>query len=422
MNKHMKNTVCLILAGGKGTRMKSGVPKPLHELGGKPMLAQLIDTVRKAGVKEIFVVLGHGAERVKAACAGARVIVQARQLGSGDAVSCARGKLGSRRGTLLLLYVDTPLLKAETLKKLLRAGRKDKAACAVLTVDMKNPAGYGRIVTSPEGGVEAIVEEKDATFAQKSIREINVGAYAFDMKALFKNLSRVRMNSKKKEYYLTDVIKIMADAGLKVSAVKTGDTAESMGINSREQLSEANAALKARVISELASKGVTVIDPATTFIEPGARLGKDTVIYPNTVIEHGVAAGRGCKIGPFARLRPGTKLGSNVEIGNFCELVRTRVGDGCKVKHMTYLGDAVLGKGINVGAGTITANYDGKNKHSTIIGDGAFIGVGSILIAPVKIGKRATVGAGSVVPKRHDIPSGATVMGVPARLYRGGRG
>jgi len=414
----MKNITCVILAAGRGTRMRSKVPKPLHEVHGRPMLEYLTSAVKGIGIKNIVLVLGHGRDEIKARFKDCAVVTQKDLLGSGDAVNCARKYLKAHKGDVLVLYADTPLLKGETLKNLIKMHKKDKAGCTLISVKVQDPSGYGRIIRDPHAGrVIKIVEEKDAAVHEKEIQEINVGAYVFDRKTLFANIDKIKLNAVKKEYYLTDIINIFNKDGIPVGALCINDPLEGLGINSRVELAEANEAARRRALKDFMLGGVTVIDPGTTHIDQSAKIGRDTVIHPHTVIDRDVVIGANCSIGPFAHLRPGTVLAGHVEIGNFVELCRTSVGPFCKIKHKTYLGDAVLGRNINIGAGTITANYDGKNKNKTIIGDRAFIGVGCILIAPVSVGKNATVGAGSVVTKKHNVPDGATVVGIPARIF-----
>ncbi|MDD4203031.1 MAG: DapH/DapD/GlmU-related protein, partial [Candidatus Omnitrophica bacterium] len=306
----------------------------------------------------------------------------------------------------------------ETIRQLLRTHKKTKAEITLLTTIVNDPQGYGRIIRNDKDNVINIIEEKDADNDQKKVREINVGAYVFEARTLFHDLSKIKMNNIKKEYYLTDIIKICADKNMIVKAVLTNEEEEGMGINSRVELAKAEKIIKDRVLNDLMKKGVTIVSPQTTFIDKSVKIGQDTVIYPHTVIEQNVTIGKGCKIGPFARIRPGSKVKNNVYVGTFVEIVRTTIGDNTKVGHQTYLGDTVVGKNVNIGAGTITANYDGKNKNKTVIEDGAFIGVSTNLIAPVKIGRKAVTGAGSVIPKQHNVPAGAVVAGVPAKIIK----
>ncbi|MDD5072353.1 MAG: NTP transferase domain-containing protein [Candidatus Omnitrophica bacterium] len=407
---------CVVLAAGKGTRFYSDIPKVLHDLHGKPVLQHVLDAASACGFEKPAVVIGRGAGEIGRFLKGkARPVVQERQLGTADAVKSAKKEL-SRFDDVAVLYGDVPLVKKETLRSLVKQHKAFASSCTVLTVEMEDPSGYGRIIRGISGGVEAIVEDKEATAEEKRVREINVGLYCFDRKDLFEAIDKVQRSKVKKEFYLTDVIAILLEDGKKVGAFKTGDPDESIGINSRADLAKAYSILNQRKIKELTGGSVTVLDPTTTFISPEAKIGRDTVIYPFTFIEKNVVIGKRCSIGPFCRLRPGTAIGDGAEIGNFVEIVRSKIGSKSKAKHLTYLGDTVVGKGANVGCGTITANYDGKRKSGTVIGDKAFIGSGTILVAPVKIGNGAATGAGSVVLKNKNIPAGAVVVGVPARI------
>lgn len=414
----MKNITCVILAAGLGTRMKSSIPKPLHKIHSRPMLEYLMNTVKEAGLEKIVLVLGHRAEEIKAIFKGCDSVIQPRQRGSADALNCTRKYLQNHSGDVLLLYSDVPLLKKETLEKLIDTHRQKKYGCTLLTATINNPGGYGRIIRNESGEIIKVIEDKDATLHEEIIEEVNLGVYVFKKEIVFSHIDKVKLNQSKKEYYLTDIINILKKSNITIGTVSTDDITEAVGINSRVELAEANDIARERALRYFMEQGVTVRHPQSTYIDLSAKMGKDTVVYANTIIERDVKIGDNCKIGPFAHLRPGTEIDSGVEIGNFVELVRTKVGKKCKIKHKTYLGDAVLGDNINVGAGTITANFDGKNKSQTVIGNNAFIGVGCILIAPVKIGKNAIVGAGSVVTKGHDVPDGATVIGIPAKIFK----
>lgn len=399
--------------------MKSDTPKVLHKILGRPVIAYILDALKATGIKEIIVVAGYGSHLLKGEVGAAKIAIQKKLLGSGDAVVSARKYLESAAGDVLVTCGDAPLIRPGTFRRLIAKHKSSGASATVLTAKVSDPSEYGRIVRDASGRVLNITEHKDASESERAIDEINVGTYCFKCADLFAALSKVRPDNNKKEYYLTDTLSIIRGRMSKqVSAVLAEDESEVIGINTRMDLAEASMRLKNTVLEDLMARGVTIEDPATTTIYPGARIGQGTVIKPNTMIESGVTIGKNCEIGPFARIRPGTTVGDRAEIGNFVELVRTKVGKGTKVKHHTYLGDTTVGKNVNIGAGTITANYDGKNKNRTLIGDGAFIGVGAILIAPVKIGPRATVGAGCVVPKGHDVPAGATVVGVPAKVLR----
>ncbi len=407
----------VILAAGKGTRMKSSKPKVLHEVCGKPIISYVLDIASAVGSLKTYVVVGHKADVVrdflgKDIC----VVEQNRLLGTADAVRCVYELLKGYDGDLLLLCGDTPLLNKSIIKKLIRRHKQKGAVCTILTSHIDNPSGYGRIIRNSRGRVSAIREEKDANCEEKKIKEINVGVYCVNSQRLFKALDEVKINKKKREFYLTDVIEIFNSQGLDVQTLETSDPVEGMGINTREDLAEAERIMRVKILKGFMSAGVTIVDPLTTYIARDVRIGQDTVIRPFTFIENNVRIGRNCVIGPFCRLRPGTIIGNDVSIGNFTEVSRTKISPKTKMMHFSYLGDSVVGAGVNIGAGTITANYDGKNKNVTKISDGAFIGCDSVLIAPVRIGKKAITGAGSVVTRGRDVPANTVVVGVPAKI------
>ncbi|OGW78730.1 MAG: hypothetical protein A3C51_03875 [Omnitrophica bacterium RIFCSPHIGHO2_02_FULL_46_20] len=416
----MNNIAAIILAAGRGTRMKSLTPKVMHTLLGKPMISYVVDTVRGAGIADIVAVIGFGGEKVKEFFKETKVrtVLQKKLLGSADAVRAARKEIKKFKGDILVVYGDTPLIKKETLARLAEKHKSSGASLTLLTTILKNPTGYGRIIRNTDGKILKIAEEDEAGTHKKEIKEINVGTCIFKAEDLFGPLAEIKRDNAKKEYYLTDAVNILSLKAKKIDSMAIDDLSEMIGVNSRKELAEATTVLKNRTADELIASGVTIQDPLSTTIYPGVKIGRDTLIYPNTVIESDVIIGKACHIGPFAHIRPGTRIGNKVEVGNFVELVRTEVQDFTKVKHHTYLGDAKVGKNVNIGAGTITVNYDGKNKNRTVIGDRAFIGVGAILIAPIKIGRRALVGAGSVVLKGQNIKDGATVVGVPARILQ----
>ncbi|OGW74783.1 MAG: hypothetical protein A2Z72_05105, partial [Omnitrophica bacterium RBG_13_46_9] len=407
----MNNIAAVILAAGRGTRMKSELPKVLQKLHSRPLISFLIDILKDAGIKRIIVVVGYKGELVRRLFPEVETVTQKKLLGSGDAVRVTKRYLSGFKGDIVVMYGDTPLIRRETVEALIKKHKKEKTPCTLLTADVSDPSEYGRIVRDEDGNIAKIVEYKHASDDERGIREVNVGCYCFKKEDLFSCLGSIRINAEKGEYYLTDVVEMLAKRGSKVSSVTCGSAVEALGINSRLDLATAEDILRKRSLEMLMLKGVTIIDPGSTFVDMHAKIGKDVIIRPHTVIEEDVVIGKNCEIGPFARIRPGTVIGDHVEIGNFVELVRAKVSSGTKIKHMTYLGDAVVGRNVNIGAGTITANYDGKKKNKTIIEDGAFIGVGAILIAPVKIGRNATVGAGSVVTKNKDVPPGDTVVG-----------
>ena len=411
----MKNITAVILAAGMGTRMKTDLPKVLHKVGGETMLGRVVRNLRKAGVADIIAVVGYKAEIVESLFKDAiRFVIQPELLGSGDALAHAVDYMAEGEGTVLVTCGDTPLITAATYRKLVEGHRKKKASCTLLTAEVEDPTSYGRIIRTKRGEVARIVEEKDSSGEEKKVTEINVGTYCFRKADLKRHIRDIELNEKKKEFYLTDIVDILVRGRKKIVSESCGPE-EALGVNSRKDLATVNKMINSKKIDKLMKSGVTIVDPDTTHVDETAAVGKDTIIYPHTVIEADVKVAGGCKIGPFARLRPGTRLAGKAEIGNFVELCRTEVGEGTKVKHHTYLGDTTVGRNVNIGAGTITANYDGKKKYRTEIGDNAFIGVGAILIAPVRVGKNAVVGAGSVVTKNRNVPDGQTVIGVPAR-------
>ena len=404
--------------------MKSSLPKVLHPLAGKPILQYSLELAQKLGSLRTYIVAGYQSHLVEEfftvnhrdLLKDCVFVKQKRLLGTADALLTVQKYFKNYHGDVLVLSGDVPLLKKESLSALVRKHQALQSACSVLTARVNDPQGYGRIIRDAGGKILAIREEKDAQGFECQINEINAGIYCFKSRELFRFLKKIPMNKKKKEFYLTDIIELFLRKNLGVGARETQEPGEALGINSRLDLAKAERVLREKILSDFMRKGVTIIDPQTTFIAANVRIGKDTVIYPFTFIEKDVAIGRDCTIGPFARLRPGTKIGDKVQIGNFTEVSRTRIGRGSLMKHFSFLGDAVVGKEVNIGAGAITANFDGSKKNKTHISDQAFIGSDSVLVAPVKIGKKAVVGAGSVVTKGKNVPGGSLVVGVPARV------
>ena len=439
----MQETVAVILAAGKGTRMKSALPKVLHAVGGKSMLRHVMTAAEQAGAKRTLVVVGFGGDKVQAEIgAAAEFVLQAEQLGTGHAMMQVQPVLAGFSGTILLLCGDTPLLTGQALLDLVAAHQQSGAAATVLTAMPADATGYGRILRDESGQVLGIVEQKDATAEQKQIGEINTGIYCFEAAPLFAALAGLTCNNAQKEYYLTDVLAILAQAGQQVGAVEVADFQETLGINSRLQLAEAEKILRQRKLVELMDSGVTVMDPASTFVDASVSVGEDTVLYPFTWLEGETTIGRDCRIGPNSRisdsqlgdavtlhfsyaheckiaggvsvgpyvhLRPDTELSAGVKVGNFVEIKNSRVGVGSKLPHLSYIGDADIGSGVNIGCGTITVNYDGKKKHRTVVGDTAFVGCNSNLVAPVSVGSGAYIAAGSTITK--DVPDGALGVG-----------
>ena len=421
----------IILAAGQGKRMRSDLPKVLQLLAGKPLLGHVLDCAAELDADDVCVVYGHGGETVRNAFGddGLRWTEQAEQLGTGHAVQQAMPDTPDAN-RVLVLFGDVPLLMPGTCRRLLEETPADEVA--VLTVDMEDPTGYGRIIRDGSN-VSSIVEEKDAGPDEKAVREINTGVMACPADKLRNWLANLGNDNAQGEYYLTDVVAMAVNDGVTVHGVKADTWTEVMGINDKKQLAEAERALQARLVDELMKKGVGFADPARVDIRGSLKCGKDVFIDVNAVFEGDVELGDGvtiesnnlvrdsrlgagtlvhsnchiegattgvtCEIGPFARLRPGAELADNVKVGNFVEIKKSTVADGSKVNHLTYIGDAEIGTNVNVGAGTITCNYDGANKHKTTIGNGAFIGSGVELVAPVKIGAGATVGAGATITK-----------------------
>ncbi len=445
----MPRVAAVILAAGKGTRMKSDRAKVLHPVAGRPMLAHVLDAVAALAPARRVLVVGHQGASVREACAqtpGLEIVEQAEQRGTGHAVQVCEPALRDFDGTVLVLAGDVPLMREETLRAFLDAHHASGAPLSVLTTKPDDPAGYGRIVRQRESDrIEKIVEHRDAGEATRKIGEINSGVIAADAKFLFSALSEIRPDNSQKELYLTDVVGIAAKRGTPAVAWLHSPAWELEGVNDRAQQARAEAALYRRVATTLQAQGVTILDPATARIDPRARFASDVVIHPNveirgacilgaeTVVETGCVidecvlgakvhvrpycvltrarASDGCIVGPFAHLRPEADLAEGVHVGNFVEVKKSTIGRGSKANHLAYIGDATIGSGVNVGAGTITCNYDGYEKHRTVIEDGVFIGSDTQLVAPVKVGKDAVIGAGTTVTK--DVSPGALAITRP---------
>lgn len=417
----MKSIVGIILAAGKGVRMKSGnLPKVLQPICGKPMLGYILDSVRQAGVQRIVVVTGHKADLVKKflRAKGAQTAKQRNPLGTGDAANCAREPLKGFVGDCLVLYGDDPLITSSSLQRLINRHQTTGASCTILTAMLKNPTGFGRIVRDENGHVLRIVEEQDASLYEKVIEEINAGVYCFKAKEMFQTLARVKPHNIKSEFYLTDTISILARDNRKIESVLTDNLEEIFGVSSKADLIKAHEIIRQRTLDRLISMGATIVDPKTTYIDDQVTVGQDTVIHPSTIIEGQVRIGARCTLGPFCRIRGNSSIADDVVIGNFVEIVRSKIGRDTKISHHTFLGDSAVGKQVNIGAGTITANFDGGVKSRAVICDGASIGCGTIFIAPVKIGKCAVTGAGCVVPKGTEVAPHSVVVGVPAKVLR----
>lgn len=443
----MNRVAAIVLAGGVGRRMKSSLPKVLHQVAGRPILFYPFEVVKGLGVEMVIVVVGHKRDKVmeviqRASISGMAFVEQEPQLGTGHAVMCAEEALKGWDGDILILSGDVPFIKGETLSRLVDAHRIGDATISFLTTILDNPSGYGRVVRGPDGAVARVVEERDATSAELAIKEINAGIYCVKAPFLFSTLKGIRADNVQGEYYLPDLIEMAMGQGLRVSAIMHPHPQEVMGINNRVELAEANRVMRERINQGLMLSGVTLLNPDAVYIHYGIQVGRDTTVYPNVFLEGKTSIGEGCtieegckivdstvgdgsaikaytviegsvigkgaSIGPFARIRPETVIEDAVRIGNFVEVKRSRIGKGTKANHLSYLGDAIIGEDVNIGAGTITCNYDGIKKHQTIIEDGAFIGSDTQLVAPVRIGKDAYIGSGSTITK--DVPPGALAL------------
>lgn len=443
----MKQYGAVILAAGKGTRMKSSYCKVLHPVCGRPMLAYVLDAVRSLNVNRVGIVIGHQAEEILSRfdSVDLNFVKQEPQLGTGHAVKQCSGLFRNFDGHLLIICGDTPLIKVETLADFIRFHDEASSMISVLTTELANPFGYGRIVRDKNDHVAKIVEERDADKFQRTIREINTGIYIVESNLLFSLLDKVKADNSQKEYYLTDVVAESNNLGVTVHGCRTNDPSVVLGINSRADLAVANAVMWDRIRSRIMLNGTTLLDPSSFYGDYGIEIGTDTTIYPNVVIAGASAIGKDCviepgclisdskigdgvrillgsklegaevdsgsSVGPMAHLRNGTKIAQNVRIGNFVEVKKTTIGTGTKAAHLTYLGDSRIGEDVNIGCGTITCNYDGKTKHPTIIEDRCFVGSDVQFVAPVTIGSGSVIGAGSTITK--DVPPNSLAVSRP---------
>jgi bifunctional UDP-N-acetylglucosamine pyrophosphorylase/glucosamine-1-phosphate N-acetyltransferase len=451
----VKDLCAIVMAAGQGTRMRSDLVKVLHPLNGIPMISHVLDLCRHLGIKRTLVIVGHQADRVREALGGLPVefILQEEQRGTGHAVLQAEGALQGFDGDVLVLSGDVPLLTPALVERLVAAHRKARAHATLVTTRLATPQGYGRVVRDRAKVFRAIVEEVEATPAQRRIREINAGIYCFRASRAFAALRRVKPSRVKQEVYLPEVLPILQKAGGRIATVLAEDPREVLGINTRAELAEVYAILRRRVVSRLMEEGVTCLDPETVHVSSQATVGRDTTLYPHVQIEGHTSVGEGCtihsgcrirdsrlgnrvrvfdgcvileseiadecSIGPYAHLRPLSRLGRKAKVGNFVEMKKSVLGEGSKVPHLTYVGDATVGDRVNIGAGTITCNYDGFAKHQTIIEDEAFIGSNTSLVAPVKIGRGAIVAAGSSITQ--EVPPDALAFGRAQQVNKEGR-
>ena len=454
--KSALRTAIAIMAAGKGTRLKSNRPKVLHEIGGRPLLAHVIAAARQVlPAQDIYVIVGHEAERVREAVqhTGVKFVVQQPQRGTGHALMCASKALAGY-DRVIVLSGDAPLITPETITKLRDSHRQNKAAMTILSAQLDDPTGYGRIIRKGHRSeeVQAIVEEKSCTPAQRKLHEINSGFYAFSLKPLLANIERLKTDNPHAEYYLTDMAEVLRKAKERVVAVKTDDASEILGSNTRAELAELDQKMRRQKCLKLMAEGVTIFYPESCVIDTDVEFGADTVIEPfvqllgntkigcdcrirsysviqNSQIGNGVLVRSGCVLddarvesgavlGPYSHLRPGSEIGEGAHVGNFVETKKIRLGKGSKANHLTYLGDAEIGEGVNIGAGTITCNYDGVHKHKTVIEDGVFVGSDSTLVAPVKVGRGAYVGAASCITE--DVPAESLALGRAKQVVKEG--
>jgi len=434
----MRDTAVIIMAAGKGKRMKSNLPKILHNLAGKPILNYVLNTVSKLKIKRKILIVGYKSDKIRELI-GDKIeyVEQKEQLGTAHAVLQAKKLLSDFKGDVLILSGDVPFLATKTLKKLLKHHQANNFYCTLLSAVFKNPKGYGRIIRDKKEMIIKITEEADLSADKRKITEINSGIYCFNKEKLFQALEKITADNKQGEYYLTDTVEILLGKGLFVGNVILKNSSEILGINKQSDLADASKKIYQKTLQDLMLQGVTIIDPNSTFIEQGVKIGQGSIIYPFTIIEkdskiksncsigpysHLIDADigkevrvwasiietsvvkEGAKIGPYAHLRPETVVEKRAKIGNFVELKKTIMGEGSKASHLTYLGDTTIGKNVNIGAGTITCNYDGEKKHKTVIEDRVFIGSNNSLVAPVKLGKDSYTGAGSTISE--DVPAG----------------
>ena len=415
----MEKVCGLILAAGEGTRLKSSVPKYRHKIAGWPLLKHSVENLKEVGIEDIYALAGPGESDFISRNFSVHTIEQKRRLGTGDALLVALKSIPKKYKSIVLIYVDVALLRTKTIKSLLAKHCKYDSDITLLTMDLDNPKGYGRVIYDKCGSVAAIREEDILKESEKNIREVNVGVYVFKRSSnLERELESIKPKGNKKEKYLTEIFPNYNKKGLKTLTLKIKDISEGLGINSRKDLIEANKVLYKRNSDKHIFKGVSIFSPENTFIERDVIIGRDTVIYPFAYIGSGVRIGKSCIIGPSCRIRGSSKIGNNVKVGNFAEISRSNIGSGSKVKHFSYIGCTSIGKNVNIGAGTVVANYDGKKKHNTIIGDNAFIGSNTTLIAPVKIGKSVITGAGSVVTRNSNVADNSIIVGVPAKIIK----
>jgi len=438
----MEHLIALILAAGEGKRMKSKNAKVVHKICGKAMIEWVAGTLESSGIKDRVFVVGHRADQVRACFGdGENYVLQEKQLGTGHAVAQARKYLEGKKGLVVVLYGDMPLIKPETVLNLVKSHKENNNHVTVVTAQLADPTGYGRIIRNSSGDLLRSVEERDANQDEKRIKEVNTGIFCFNIRELLDSLDEMESNNSQGEYYLTDMLEIFLRKGLKAGTISVADAGEVMGINDRIQLAEASSTLRKRILDRFMKSGVTILDPYSTYIDDDVKIGIDTVIYPGTIIENGTAIGEDCligpnsrisgsmvgrsveivnsvvmqssiddgtHIGPFAYLRPGSRIGMEVKIGDFVEIKNSSIGDKSKVSHLTYVGDSDIGRNVNLGCGVVTVNYDGRRKSRTVIEDDAFVGCNVNLIAPVMVKSNSYIAAGSTITG--DVPENALAI------------
>ncbi len=415
----MQDVIAIVMAAGKGTRMKSKKSKLVHKIYGKEIIKRAVENVKKAGIDDVIVVVGYQKEQIEEVLGNSvQYAIQEEQLGTGHAVKKAAGLLEGKKGKVLILNGDHPIMRPETLKRLVEESNRKNESATILTMVHDAIIPYGKIIHDEEGRIEEIVEHKDCNEEQLKIKEVNLGMYCFDIEELLNSLKLLNNDNAQKEYYLTDVIKIMYDKGLKTGSIVVSDNAEVLGVNDRMDLEVLTKALQIRINTEHMKNGVTIEDVNNTYIYDDVEIGIDTIIHPNTTIKSGVVIGEDCEIGPNAYIREGCKLENKVKIGSFVEVKKAVVGEGAKVPHLSYMGDCEIGAKTNIGCGTITCNYDGFHKSKTVIGEHSFIGSNTNLIAPVTLGKNTFVAAGSTITD--DVPNDSLAIARQRQINKEG--
>ena len=414
-----QDVAAVILAAGKGTRMKSNKSKLVHKIYGKELVKRVVETAKKAEIEDVIAVVGYKKEQVQEVLGDTvKYAIQEEMLGTGHAVLQAENYLKNKNGKVVVLNGDAPIIRPETIKNLIQKSIDNKEYATLVTAIYDNPTGYGRIIRDIGGSVQEIVEEKDASEEQKQIQEINAGIYCFDIQELLKALKELKPDNAQGELYLTDIVKIMNKKGLKTGAITVKDNTEILGVNDRIQLEMLTKVLQKRINHKHMKNGVTIEDVDNTYIYDDVKIGMDTVIHPNTTIKSGVIIGEDCEIGPNAYIREGCILANKVKIGSFVEIKKAIIGEGAKVPHLSYMGDCEIGAKTNIGCGTITCNYDGFNKSKTIIGDNSFIGSNTNLVAPVTLGKNSFIAAGSTITD--DVPDDSLAIARQRQIVKEG--